>query len=76
MQVPLLRFGSIDAEGQEPRTTSSSAVALCGLRLDDEPSRPLGHDRQRAIGAGADDQSVPAQVQDDGAGPDNGLSLR
>ena len=28
MQVPLLRFGSIDAEGQEPRTTSSSAVAL------------------------------------------------
>ena len=71
MQMLLLRFGSIDAEGQEP----SSAVALCGLRLDDEPPRALGHDRQRAIGAGADDQSVPAP------GPRrrcraNGLSLR
>ena len=47
-----------------------------GLRLDDEPPRALRHDRQRAIGAGADAKSVPLQVQDDGAGPDNGLSLR
>jgi hypothetical protein len=61
MQVPLLRFGSIKAEGQE----HENDIVIGGGHVRSTPRRRAssstsGNDRQRAIGAGDDDQSVPA----------------
>jgi hypothetical protein len=59
MQVPLLRFGSIDAEGQD----HENDIVSGGGRVRSTPRRRASSSTsgmQRAIGAGANDQSVPA----------------